>query len=49
MTYKSTADLVKDLEKRGQLVRIREEVDPYLEMAEIQRRVYKAVGPAVIF
>jgi len=40
---------VEDLERHGHLVRIREEVDPYLEMAEIQRRVYEAQGPALLF
>jgi len=49
MTYRKTKDLIQDLEKQGQLVRITDEVDPCLEMAEIQRRVYKAGGPAVLF
>lgn len=49
MIYKSTRDLVNDLEKQGELLRIRQEVDPYLEMAEIQRRVYSKGGPAVFF
>ena len=40
---------VDDLERHGRLVRIREEVDPYLEMAEIQRRVYQAEGPSLYF
>ena len=47
--YYKTADLVADLEKRGELLRISQEVDPYLEMAEIQRRVYAAQGPAILF
>ncbi len=38
-----------DLEKSGQLVRIREEVDPFLEMAAIHLRVYEAGGPALLF
>jgi len=37
------------LERHGHLVRVREEVDPYLMMAEIQRRVYAARGPALYF
>ena len=49
MTYKKTKNLILDLEKQGQLVRITDEVDPYLEMAEIQRRVYRSGGPAVLF
>lgn len=40
---------VDDLERRGELVRIEEEVDPHLEAAEIQRRVYARGGPAVYF
>ena len=35
--------------ERGQLVRIEAEIDPDLEMAEIQRRVYAAGGPALYF
>ena len=30
-------------------MRIKEEIDPYLEMAEIQRRLYEVRGPAVFF
>ena len=49
MGYRNTLECVADLEKHGHLLRISEEVDPYLEMAEIQRRVYKANGPAILF
>jgi 4-hydroxy-3-polyprenylbenzoate decarboxylase len=49
MAYRSLREAVTDLERAGQLVRIGEEVDPDLEMAEIQRRVYEAQGPAVLF
>lgn len=49
MGYSSTKECVEALEKAGQLLRISEEVDPYLEMAEIQRRVYRAGGPAILF
>ncbi len=38
-----------DLEKNGQLVRIKEETDPHLQMAAIQLRVYEAGGPALLF
>lgn len=38
-----------DLEKHGHLVRIKEEVDPYLEMAAIHLRVYENQGPALLF
>lgn len=49
MIYKSTIDLVNDLEKHGHLVRIKEEVDPNLEMAAIHLRVYEKGGPAILF
>ena len=45
----SLYDCLLDLEKQGQLVRVRETVDPYLEMAEIQRRAYLAGAPALLF
>ncbi len=38
-----------DLEKNGHLIRIKQEVDPNLEMAEIHRRVFDAKGPALLF
>jgi 4-hydroxy-3-polyprenylbenzoate decarboxylase len=40
---------VADLERAGQLVRIEQEIDPYLEAAEVHRRVCQAGGPAVFF
>ncbi len=49
MSYKSLKAAVLDLEKHGQLLRIKTEVDPNLEMAEIHRRVYEAQGPAILF
>ena len=49
MGYRTLADCIADLDSTGQLVRIEEEVDPYLEAAEIQRRVYAAQGPAVYY
>lgn len=49
MTYKSLRECVLDLEKHGHLVRIRTEVDPDLEMAEIHRRVHRAGGPAILY
>jgi 4-hydroxy-3-polyprenylbenzoate decarboxylase len=47
--YTCTKEAVVDLEKQGYLVRISDEVDPNLEMAVIQRRVYAAGGPAILF
>jgi 4-hydroxy-3-polyprenylbenzoate decarboxylase len=49
MGYKSLAACVIDLEKEGHLVRVKEEVDPYLEMAAIHLRVYENGGPALLF
>ncbi len=49
MGYNSLAACVEDLEKNGHLIRIKEEVDPYLEMAAIHMRVYDAHGPALFF
>lgn len=47
--YRNLEDCIIDLEKNGHLVRIREEVDPYLEMAAIHLKVYEAGGPALLF
>ena len=49
MNYSSLEACLLDLEATGQLVRIKEEVDPYLEMAAIHLRVYEANGPALLF
>lgn len=42
-------ECIDDLELNGQLLRIREEVDPYLEMAAIHRQVHRGNGPAIFF
>lgn len=42
-------DVIKDLEANGHLVRITEEVDPYLEMAALHLKVHEAGGPALLF
>lgn len=49
MGYRTLKHCVDDLEKTGQLRRIDVEIDPHLEAAEIQRRVYAAGGPALLF
>lgn len=49
MGYRSLQACVKDLERHGHLVRIQHEMDPNLEMAEVQRRVFEAGGPAILF
>ncbi len=49
MKLTSTRQVVDALEAAGQLVRVDVEVDPRLEIAEIQRRVFRAGGPAIYF
>lgn len=49
MAYASLEECLIDLEKNGHLVRIKEEVDPHLEMAAIHLRVYAQKGPALLF
>lgn len=49
MGYKSLQHCIEDLERHNHLVRVKEEVDPYLEMAVIQLRVYENNGPAILF
>lgn len=49
MSYASLESCLNDLEANGHLIRIKEEVDPYLEMAAIHLRVYEAKGPAILF
>src|SRR5271167_2160406 len=49
MGYRNLQECVRDLERSGQLIRIETEIDPHLQAAEIQRRVYQAQGPAVFY
>ncbi len=49
MAYRSLRACVNDLEKNGYLLRIKSEVDPDLEMAEIHRRIHESGGPAILF
>lgn len=49
MVYNSLESCLNDLERNGHLVRIREEVDPDLEMAAIHLRVFEHNGPALLF
>jgi 4-hydroxy-3-polyprenylbenzoate decarboxylase len=49
MGYRSLRHCLADLERTRQLVRIEQEIDPYLEAAEIHRRVNQAGGPAVYY
>ena len=56
MAYTDLRDWITQLEKSGELKRIKQEVDPYLEMAEIADRAAKlrrngvqSGGPALLF
>ncbi len=49
MSYSSLQACIADLEKNGHLVRIKEEVNPYLQMAAIHLRVFENNGPAILF
>ena len=49
MKYKDLRDFIAQLEAQGELKRIQQEVDPYLEMTEICDRVLRAEGPALLF
>jgi len=49
MPYHSLRDAVHDLERNNMLLRISEEVDPDLEMAEIHRQIFDRQGPAILF
>jgi len=49
MKYKDLRDFIKLLEQRGELKRITQEIDPYLEMTEIADRTLRAGGPALLF
>lgn len=49
MSYRSLQECVNDLEKNGHLLRIKTEVDPDLEVAEIHRRIFDQGGPAILF
>jgi 4-hydroxy-3-polyprenylbenzoate decarboxylase len=49
MAYTSLEECLLDLEKNGQLIRIKEEVNPYLEMAAIHLRIHEAGGKAILF
>lgn len=47
--YNSTWEHIRALEAAGELVRIKAEVDPVLEVTEIATRVMRGYGPALLF
>ena len=49
MGYRNLQECVRELEPAGKLIRINSEVNPDIEAGAIQRRVYQAGGPALLF
>ncbi|MBA2613173.1 MAG: UbiD family decarboxylase [Bacteroidetes bacterium] len=49
MSYKNLNECILDLEKNGKLVRVKEEVDPNLEMTAIHLKIFEKGGPAILF
>ena len=49
MAYEDLRGFIRALEQAGELKRIRVEVDPVLEIAEVTDRVSKQGGPALLF
>lgn len=49
MAYSDLQEFVSLLDKKGELKRVKTEVDPILEITEITDRVSKAYGPALLF
>src|SRR5512139_2960057 len=49
MAYRSLAEFLDRLEKAGELVRVKERVDPVLEMAALADRAAKQGGQALLF
>lgn len=49
MGYRNLREAINDLDSSGQLLRIDLPIDPNIEAGVIQRRVYQAGGPALLF
>ncbi|MDV4151133.1 menaquinone biosynthesis decarboxylase [Clostridium sp. AL.422] len=49
MSFKDLQAFIKELDKKGELTRIKVEVDPELEITEITDRVSKSYGKALLF
>jgi len=49
MAYRTLKVCIDDLRHTRQLIEFDEEVDPYLELAAVQRRLYATESPAVLF
>src|SRR5437870_5525189 len=49
MPFADLQEFVRFLEQKGQLKRVRVEVDPELEVTEVTQRVVREYGPALLF
>jgi 4-hydroxy-3-polyprenylbenzoate decarboxylase len=49
MAFEDLRHFLRELESRGDLLRVREEVDPRLEITELLDRAVKEDGPALLF
>ena len=49
MAFKNLSEFISELERRGELKRIKAPVDPHLEITEIADRLMKSEGPALLF
>ena len=49
MTFKNLKEFIDHLETIGELKRVKHQVSTILEMTEIQRRMLKIEGPAILF
>ena len=48
MTYRNLQQCAADLEANGRLIRLSEPINPHLEAAALQRRLYRLGAPAVL-
>src|SRR5674476_1602213 len=49
MSYSGLTEFINELEKRNELLRIKQFIDPVLEITEITDRVTKSHGKALLF
>jgi 4-hydroxy-3-polyprenylbenzoate decarboxylase len=49
MGFRNLRDCCRGLQQAGELIEIDHPIDPHLEIAEVQRRLFRRGGPAVLF
>lgn len=49
MPYKDLREFLKTLENKGELKRVRHEIDTHLEVTEVCQRILRQQGPALLF